>query len=165
MAEDRLAETVLPGLASRSDGREDASARRVQLLIARSGCAQGELAGPIACKTRVRVAVDEAGNRAEATPVELGDVAGERTEVAHPPGRRNHTVLAEQEGVFPHVDLAERLLAQGRVLAGRRHQLGQVADEQACGQSPGLSRGHQTPSEGAMGGSRPPRSAASRASS
>ena len=65
------------------------------------------------------MAVDEAGDRAEAAPVELLDVAVERPEVAHPADGRDPAVLAEDVGVLDDVDLAERRAAE-RALPPRR---------------------------------------------
>src|SRR5205823_8368143 len=59
--------------AGRLDGREDATARSVQLLVARAGRAQVELGHAIAAEACVRVAVDEPRHRAKAATVELLD--------------------------------------------------------------------------------------------
>ena len=72
MSANRCAEPVLAGVPRRLDCGQDASSRRVQLLIARSPRAQLELTGAIAGEARVRVAVDEPGERAQAPPVERG---------------------------------------------------------------------------------------------
>ena len=55
------------------------------------------------------------GIAAQAAAVELLDVAVERAEVAHPPGRLDPAVLAEDVRVLDHVDLAERGAAKRRV--------------------------------------------------
>src|SRR5205814_192145 len=55
--------------AGRLDGREDATARGVQLLVARAGRAQVELGHAIATEACVRVAVDEPRHRAKAATV------------------------------------------------------------------------------------------------
>ena len=84
---DAVAQAVLAERARRADGREDAAARGVQLLVARAGGAKRELLDPVAAQRRMRVTVDEARDRAEAATVELLDVAVERRQVAHPPDR------------------------------------------------------------------------------
>ena len=94
--------------------------------------AQRELLDAVAREARVRVAVDEARDRAEAAPVELLDVAVERAEVAHPPGRRDPPVLAEDVGVLDDLDLAERRAAERCSRARRGGELREVADEQAA---------------------------------
>ena len=73
------------GGARRLDGRQDAAARRMQLLVARPGRAQRELLDPVAREAGVRVAVDEPGDRAAAAPVDLFDVVLEQRQVAHAP--------------------------------------------------------------------------------
>ena len=79
----------------RRDGREDAAAGGVQLLVARAGRAQRELLDAVAGERRVRVAVDEARDGAEAAAVELLDLAVERprsrirpTAAIRPPSQR-----------------------------------------------------------------------------
>ena len=64
--------------ARRADGREDAAACCVQLLVARAAGAQRELADAVTAERRMRVAVDEPGHRAQPGAVELLDVAVER---------------------------------------------------------------------------------------
>src|SRR5207249_9559048 len=125
------AERLLAGRPRRSHRREDASPRRLELLIAGSGSPQRELLGPVPREAGVGVTVDEPRNRAQTAAVELDDVSGERPEIAHPSAARDDTVLAEQEGVVGHLDLAERLSTQGRGAIRRGHELRQVADEQA----------------------------------
>ena len=103
----------------------------MQLLVARTGGAQRELLDAVAREARVRVAVDEAGDRAVAAPVELDDVAVERGQIPHPPDRRDHAVLAEHVRVVEPVDVRERASTERRVATGRRDELLEVADQQA----------------------------------
>src|SRR2546426_2728492 len=137
----------------------------MQLLIARSGSAQRELLDTVAGEARVRVAVDEPGNGAQSAAVELHDVAGQGRKVAHETDGLDLPALAEHEGVFEHVHLAQRLPAQRRTAARRRDQLREVANQETRGNVRGLARGCHPPAEGATGGSRPVRSATSMASS
>ena len=67
VALDGLAQPLLPRLARRAHGREDPAAGRVQLLVARAAGAKRELLDAVAAERRMRVAVDEAGDRAEPT--------------------------------------------------------------------------------------------------
>ncbi len=77
----------------------------MELLVARAAGAQGELLHPVAAEGRVRVAVDEAGKGTEAAAVELLGVArlGE-LEIGHAPDRHDLRALAEDVGIFEHVD-------------------------------------------------------------
>ena len=100
----------------------------------------------------MRVAVDEARDRAEPAAVQLDDVAVERAEIAHRPDRFDRLAVAEDVAVLDEVDLAERLPAQRRFAPRRADDLTQVADEQP--------RHDQT-----LGRSRPCSRAASSASS
>src|SRR5579864_7701882 len=95
MALDGRTQTLLPGRARRAHGREDAAARGVQLLVARAARAQRELLDPVAAEGDVRVAVDEAGDRAPASPVHFDDVAVARLQVAHAADGRDRVVLAQ----------------------------------------------------------------------
>ena len=104
----------------------------------------------------MRVAVDEAGDRAQAATVELPHVAVERRQVAHAADGLDRVAGAEDVRVLDQLDLAERRPAQRRVAPGRRGQLREVADEQP--------RGRAHASCGADGILSPPRSAASIAS-
>ena len=65
---DRLEEPAPAGGPRRPDGREDAAARGVQLLVARTARAQRELLDAVAAERRMRVAVDEPRDRAAAVP-------------------------------------------------------------------------------------------------
>jgi phage repressor protein C with HTH and peptisase S24 domain len=102
----------------------------VQLLVRRAGGTQRELLDAVAAEARMRVAVDEARQRAEPAAVELLEVAVGRREVAHAADRGDATVLAENVRVLEHRELAERPPPERRLVAGRRDQLGQVADEE-----------------------------------
>ena len=153
MAFDDRPEAVLSFRPRGADGRENAAAACVQLLVARARGAERELVDTVAAERRVRVAVDEAGNRAQAATVQLTDVAVERRQVAHAADGLDRVARAEDVRVLDQLDLAERRLAQGCVDPGRRGHLHEVADEQP---------GHA--SCGADGIFSPPRSAASIAS-
>ena len=93
----------------------------------------------------MRVAVDEAGDRALPAAVDFRHVAIERREVAHPPHRGDRAALAEDVRVLDDVDAAEVRAAQRRVQSRRRRQLGQIADEQTVR---GRCGGHSPPSAG-----------------
>ena len=69
--------------------------------------------------------------RREAAAVDLLDVAVERAEVAHEPGRRDPAVLAEDVRVLDHVDVAESAAAKRRGRSRGGGELGEVADEEA----------------------------------
>ncbi len=128
----------------------------MQLLVARARSAERELLDTVAAERRVRVAVDEPGNRAQSASVELLHVAVERRQVAHATDGLDRAARAEHVRVLEHVDVAERRSAQ-RCLASRgRRELSEIADEQP--------RGHAHASCGADGIRSPPRSAASTAS-
>ena len=101
----------------------------MQLLVARSRSPQRELLDAVAREACVRVAVDETGDGAQATAVELHDVSGKGLQILHPADRRDLPALAEHEGVFEHVHLAEPLPAQRRGTARWRDELREVADE------------------------------------
>ena len=105
VALDRLARARFSGRPGRPDGREDAAARRVQLLVARAARAQRELLDAVAAEGRVRVAVDEARDRAEPAAVELLDVAVERRQLAHRAHRLDRPAVAEDVRVLDRVDL------------------------------------------------------------
>ena len=103
----------------------------MQLLVARTRGAQRELLDAVAREARVRVAVDEAGDRTVPASVELDDVAVERGQILHSTDGRDQAVLAEHVGVVEPVDVRERASAQRRIMAGGRDELLEVADQQA----------------------------------
>ena len=112
---DPLAERRLVERPRRAHRREDAAARRVQLLVARTRRPQRELLDAVAAERRMRVAVDETRNRAQAAPVELLDVAvasAGRSRIR--PTASITAAVAEDERVLDHVDAAERGTAQRR---------------------------------------------------
>ena len=146
--------------ARRANGGHDPAARGVQLLVRGAPRAQRELLDAVAEKARVRVAVDEPGDRAESASVELLDVAVERRQVAHAADRLDRAAGTEDVRVRQHVDLAERGSAQWGLGAGRRRELREVADEQAAG----VARGAHSSLAGGIGASRPCASAAAAAS-
>ena len=91
----------------RPDGREDAEARCVQLLVARAGCAARELLDAVAAKRRVRMAVDEAGDGAEAATVELLDVPIERRQLRHRAHCLDRPAVAEHVRALDELPLAQ----------------------------------------------------------
>ena len=135
----------------------------MQLLVARAGRAQRELSDSVAGEARVRVAVHEPGDRTQASPVELEDVARECPEVGHAAGRNDHAALGEHERVLDELDLAELAPAQGRCAASMGDELREIADEQALGGRLAWLGGRHL-ALGAIGGSSPCRAAASTAS-
>ncbi len=155
MAFHGCAQAVLPGGTRGAHGREDPAAASVQLLVARPCSAERELLDSVAAERRMRVTVDEAGDRAAAGRVELVHLAVERRQVAHPSHRLDRLAPAEDVGVLDHLDLAERSAAQRRRATRGRRELREVADEQT-------RLAHA--SAGAAGIQRPPASAASIAS-
>ena len=156
MARDDRRQAVLARGARRAHRREDAAALRVELLVARARRAERELLDTVAAERRVRVAVDEPGNRAQTASVELAYVAVERRQVAHATNSLDRVAGAEYVRVLEHVDVAERGSAQ-RCLAPRgRRELREIADEQP--------RAGSHASCGADGIRSPPRTAASIAS-
>ena len=108
---ERGGEPLLAGLAGRPNRREDAPAARVELLVGGAGRSQRELLDPVAGEARVRMAVDEPGNRREAPAVELDDVGAERPQVAHAPDRADPAVFAEHVCVVGHRDVPQRVTA------------------------------------------------------
>ena len=136
----------LGGGPGRADGREDAAAGRVQLLVGGAARPERELLYPVAGEAGVRVAVDEAGDRRQAARVELFDLPVERFQVAHPADRGDAAVLAEDVRVLDHLDLVEGVAAARPAAAGRRGELGEVADEEAahCRRRPTVPDGRRT---------------------
>jgi hypothetical protein len=104
----------------------------MELLVGRSGGAHCEFVDAVARETGVGVAVDETRDRCETTGVELLDLAVERAEVAHPPGRRDSPVLAEDVPVLEDVNLTEGTAAERSVAAGRSDEPGEIADKEAA---------------------------------
>ena len=90
-----LGEPGFSGGPGRPHGREDAAARGVQLLVAGAACAPRELLDAVAAERRVRVAVDEARDGAQAAAVELLDVAVERGQLRHRAHSRDRLAVAE----------------------------------------------------------------------
>ena len=95
------------GCPGRSDGREDAEACRVQLLVARAGRAARELLDAVAAEGRVRVAVDEARNGAQTAAVELLDVAVECRQLRHRAHRCDRRAVAEHVRALDELSLAQ----------------------------------------------------------
>ena len=141
----------------RRDGREDAAARRVQLLVARAAGAERELVDAVAAERRMRVAVDEPGNRAEPGAVELLDLAVDRLEVAHPPDRGDRLAAAEDVRVLDHVDRAQVGAARGPRVPGagvatwarsRRSRAPTVSSTRRTSASKGRARAPRPPLPG-----------------
>ena len=128
----------------------------MQLLVAGARRSQRELLDAIAAERRVRVAVDEPGDRAEAAAVELAYVAVERRQVAHAADGLDRVARTQDVCVLDDVDLAQRGSAKRRVAAGGRGDLREVANEHP--------HGIAHASRGADGNRSPPRAAASIAS-
>ena len=131
MALDGFAQALLARGTRRADGREDAAAAGVQLLVARAARAQRELLDAVAAERRMRMAVDEPRDRAEPAAVDLDDLAVEQPAgraCAPPP--RSTSPRAEHVRVLEHVDLAERGPAQRRLAPRGRRELREIADEQ-----------------------------------
>ena len=102
----------------RSDGRQDAAARRVQLLVARASGAERELLDPVAAEAGVGVAVDQPGQRAAPPSVDLDEVALERLQVAHAADGRDRVAVDEHVRVLQQLDLSERA-ARAAAQSGR----------------------------------------------
>src|SRR5205823_12713645 len=130
VALDRRAQAVLAGGPGRPNRREDAAAPRMELLVPGARGTEGELLDTVAAERRMRVAVDEAGDRAPSPPVDLDHVAVERRQVAHAADRADRVAVAEDERILDDVDLAERRSAQGRAATRRCRDLREVADEE-----------------------------------
>ena len=94
------------GRTRRTDGGEDPSAARMELLVRGTARAERELVDAIAREARVRVTVDEARDRRQPATVDLVDVAVERSEVAHPTDCLDPPAFAEHVGVVGHGDVA-----------------------------------------------------------
>src|SRR5262249_24586028 len=85
MQRDRRTKTPRTWGPRRADGGEDAASGSVQLLVVRAACAERELVHTVATERRMRVAVDEARNRAQPAAVDLEDIAVEGREISHCP--------------------------------------------------------------------------------
>jgi hypothetical protein len=144
----------------RADGREDPAARGVQLLVRRAGRTERELLDTVAREARVRVAVDEAGDRAATAPVDLDDVAVQRSEVGHAAHGDDVLVVAEDERMLEDVDRREVGASQRRGPTCRSDELLEVADQE----SPRRAIRHPLPERPGIGGSSPCSAAASAAS-
>ncbi len=155
------AETVLSHGARGPNGREDPAAGGVKLLVARAPGAQRELLDAVAAEGHVRVAVDEAGDRAAPAAVELLDIASDRLELTHSSDGDDRLAFAQHVGVLEHFDVAEGTTAAGRAPGSRRRELREVADEQP------RRRGRRLAHSGCrtIGSCRPCSAAASSASS
>ena len=124
------AQPFLARRTGRANRRQDAAARRVQLLVARAACAKGELLDAIAREARMGVAVHEAWDGAGATAVHLDDLTLESRQVAHGADGLDAAVRAEHEAVLDDVHAAERASTKRRDAAGRGRDLGEIVNEQ-----------------------------------
>jgi hypothetical protein len=136
VALDSGGEPVLAGRARRADGRDDAAACGVELLVGRAAGAQLELACPIAPEARMRMAVDQARDGRAATPVELDDLFVQRAELGHSADRLDSALRAEHVSLLHDRELAEVGPAQGRPAPRRGDDLREVADEQRRHEGP-----------------------------
>lgn len=93
--------------------REDASAGREKLVVRGASGAQRELVDAVAGKRRVRVAVDETGDRTEATAVEFFPRTGQRTEGGHRPHGHDAIAVKEDIRILDDLDAAEVLPRSG----------------------------------------------------
>ena len=135
MARDVLGERVESGGSRRLDRREDAAARRVQLLVAGAVRAPVVLVDAIPGEAGMRVAVDEARDGDHPERVDDHGVIGQLEPRAQIEAVSDRDDLAELRGdpdvALEHVDLAERGAAQRRVaLAGGARRLREPADHQ-----------------------------------
>src|SRR3954451_22980089 len=106
------AQLVLARRPRRLHRRQDPATRGMELLVARSRGTQRELLYAVSDKARVRVAVDEPRNRAEAPSVDLGEVARRRLEVAHLAGCDDAPSLTQDEGLLDNLNVTKRRAAQ-----------------------------------------------------
>ncbi len=127
---DDLAKRVRAGRAGRAGRGQDPASRGEKLLVGRSGGAQSELVRTVAGERRVRVAVDEPGDGAEPTTVDLVHVAVDAGETHHGAERLDQPVAHENECVLHDLDLAEGGAAQRCPRSGWRRELREVADEE-----------------------------------
>ncbi len=136
VARDPRAQLVRAERSGRAHRREDAATRRVQLFVACTPGPKGELVDPVAAERRVGMAVDEARDRAEPTPVELLELTVEPRQVAHAPDRLDPVSRTEDERIVDDVDGAERGASAGRGALGGRCELRQVAHQEPrrCGE-------------------------------
>ena len=135
MTRDDGGERVEAGFSRRTGGRQDAAARREELLVRRAGGTQCELVRAVAGERGMGVTVDEPRNRREPAAVQLLDIAGERRQVAHRADLLDDPALDQDIRVLEDLDRAECRPAKRRSGARRRRQLGQVANEQAAHES------------------------------
>ena len=130
--DDDLAQGSSPCRAGRPRRREDAAAGRQELLVGRADGAESELLDAVARERRMRVAVDEAGNRRQARAVELLDVgAVHGREVAHRTHCSDRAVRVDEHvATLDDLDLAERRAPQRTFLSTMGDDLREVADQQ-----------------------------------
>ncbi len=114
----------------RTGRRQDPAAGCEELLVRRAGAPQRELVRAIAGERRVRVAVDEPGDRREPSAVDLLDVAVERWQVAHAPDLLDEAVTHQDVCILDDLDPAERVAAKRCVIPRRRRELGEVSNDE-----------------------------------
>src|SRR5919201_3222619 len=107
MTLERFGQAGLARFAHRPNGREDPASRRVELLVGDAARAQVEFLRPVAGEARVRVAIDESGDRRAPATVQLFDVVVETTQFSHGADARHPTVLAENVSVIDDRQLSE----------------------------------------------------------
>jgi len=104
----------------------------VQLLVGRAACPERELLHAVAAERRVRVAVDEPGDRTQAAAVDLLDIACGDRKLAHGADRLDRRPCAQHVGVLDHLDRVEiAATRRDRPRHGRR-DLREIAHEEAC---------------------------------
>ena len=127
--DDDLLELVRPRSTRRARRREDPATGRQQLLVRGPTCPQRELVRPVARERRVRVAVDEPGHDGDAPAVELLDLPLQPRQLAHRADGLDHVVVEQDERVLDELERPERRTTEWRGGAGRRRDLGDVADQ------------------------------------
>ena len=108
VALDCPAQSFLPRLPRRLHRREDPAAGGVELLVARAACAKRKLLDAVAAERRMRVAVDETGDRAKPAGVDVLDLAVDQPELAHGTDGLDRGSVAEHVAVLDQVELRQR---------------------------------------------------------
>ena len=135
VAGDLFGQRVEPGGARGLDRREDAAAGRVDLLVGGAVGAPVELVDPVAGEARVRVAVDEPGDRDHPLRVDDHRVVAQLEpgpELEPVPDRHDLAVVrGDPDIALEHLDVAERGAAQRRIaLSAGARALREPADHQ-----------------------------------
>jgi hypothetical protein len=125
----RLSQTVFPGRSCGADRGEDPTAARVQLLVGRTRGSKRKLLDAVAREARVRVAIDETGNRAATASVDHVDLRVRDLELAHAADGLDPSLRAEHVRVLDHLDV--RQPTQRRLVScARRRELLEVANQE-----------------------------------